>query len=65
MNLAVATALISAAAGLGGVAVEGWIAALGQKKQRQHDRAKTQLNEFHAPLLGMTPPGSKPGVFPD
>jgi hypothetical protein len=53
VELAILTALITAAAGLGGVGVGGWIAAHGQKKQRQHERAREQLNEFYAPMLGI------------
>lgn len=53
MNLAIATALISAAAGVGGVAVGGWVSALNQRKQRQHERVREQLDGFYAPMLGI------------
>lgn len=53
MDLAIVTALISATAGLLGVAVGGWITALNLKKQRQHDRIREQLNDFYAPLLAI------------
>lgn len=53
MDVTIATALISAGAGLGGVAVGGWVTARGQKKQRQHERVREQLNEFYAPMLGI------------
>jgi hypothetical protein len=53
LDLAIATALISAGAGLAGVAVGGWLTALNQAKQRRQQRIREQLDEFYAPMLGL------------
>lgn len=45
-------AIIAAASGLFGVLLGGFITAYGHRKQRSHDRAREQLAEFYAPLLG-------------
>lgn len=47
------TPIITAAAGLLGVALGGWITAHSQKKQRVHDRIREQLSGFYSPLLGI------------
>lgn len=47
------TPVITAAAGLLGVALGGWITAHSQKKQRVHDRIREQLSGFYSPLLGI------------
>ena len=45
---------ITAIAGIGGVAIGGWIAVQGQRKERRQQRIRQQLDEFYGPmLLGM------------
>jgi hypothetical protein len=44
--------LISAASGLGGVGIGGWIASHNQKQERRQRFLREQLTEFYAPLLG-------------
>ena len=45
--------LISAASGLIGVAIGGFITSRNQKKERRQRFIRDQLTEFYAPLLGM------------
>jgi hypothetical protein len=48
----IASPLISAVAGLGGVALGGWLTRRSQKLERQQRFAREQLSEFYAPMLG-------------
>jgi len=50
---AIVAPLISAASGLIGVAIGGWIASHNQKQERRQRFIRDQLTEFYAPLLGM------------
>ena len=45
--------IITALAGLGGVAVGAFLAARNQRQQRQADRHRQQLDEFYGPLWSM------------
>jgi hypothetical protein len=45
--------IFPAIAGLGGVAVGGWITIHSQKIERQHERIREQLSGFYSVLLGM------------
>jgi hypothetical protein len=47
------TALISAASGLCGVLIGGWISSRNQRQERRQRFIRDQLTEFYAPLLGM------------
>ncbi len=53
MSDAAILAAITATAGIGGVAIGGWIAVRGQRKERRHQRVRQQLDEFYGPMLGM------------
>ncbi len=46
-------AVITAGAGIGGVAIGGWIAVRGQLRERRQQRIRQQLDEFYGPMLGM------------
>jgi hypothetical protein len=45
--------LISAAAGLFGVLIGGWLTRLRDRDERRLRYIKTQLDEFYAPLMGL------------
>jgi hypothetical protein len=46
-------AAIAAASGLLGVVVGGWITDRNQRRERQHNRVREQLQGFYSPLYGM------------
>jgi hypothetical protein len=48
-----ASLLIPALSGLGGVALGGWITWRSQTAERRKARIRQQVDEFYAPLLGM------------
>jgi hypothetical protein len=50
---ALVPAAIAAASGLLGVIVGGWITARNQRRERQHNRVREQLQDFYSPLSGM------------
>lgn len=45
--------IISASAALAGILIGAWMTGRSQKKERQIQRFRAQLDEFYAPLLGM------------
>jgi hypothetical protein len=49
----VALALISAASGLGGALVGGWLSGRNEHKRRKFDFVEKQLNELYSPLLSI------------
>jgi hypothetical protein len=48
-----ANLIVPALAGLGGVALGGWITTRTQRIERLHNRIREQLKHFYSPLLGM------------
>ena len=52
-GIGLAQLIVPAAAGIGGVLVGGLITARGQRKERQHNHIKHQLECFYGPLVAM------------
>lgn len=53
MSLAFLNPLISAAAGLSGVLLGGWLSDRRERQKQRNDFFKLQLSEFYGPLLSM------------
>ena len=47
------TPIVSAASGLVGVAIGGWLTRWRVRDQRRHDFWRRQLDEFYAPLCAL------------